>query len=351
MSLREQARAANPGFPWLSDDDAQAVSALMERNRWLLPGEAVTGVRRAGEGNMNLTLRVDTSARTVVLKQARPWVEKYDSIAAPWERSDFEQRFYERVRGVDRVAARMPRLLGADARSHALLFEFVEGARDLSSVYQGERLMPDDLDALARWLAALHQGVRGPVDPAFSNLEMRKLNHEHIYRLPIAGVPGFDLEQFEPGLAAAADQLRADGAFTELVSRTGARYLASGNCLLHGDFFPGSWLKSDAGVKVIDPEFCFWGDPEFDLACAMAHLVLSGHERSAWDTFGNSYRAANSLEVDSALMTRFAGIEVVRRLIGVAQLPIPPSSDGRRARWLERARRAVVSGSVSNLWT
>src|SRR2546421_5684303 len=41
----------------------------------------------AGEGNMNYTLRIGTSERSFVMKQARPWVEKYPHIAAPWDRA------------------------------------------------------------------------------------------------------------------------------------------------------------------------------------------------------------------------------------------------------------------------
>ena len=63
---------------------------------------------------MNLTLRVRTERRSVVLKQARPWVEKYDHIEAPWERSLSERWFYERVASIPEVAGHMPRLLASD---------------------------------------------------------------------------------------------------------------------------------------------------------------------------------------------------------------------------------------------
>jgi len=350
MGLREEYRVSHPDFPWLSASDPGPVAALLARNGWLEPGEQVRAVAKAGEGNMNLSLRVDTDRRSVVLKQARPWVEKYDMIAAPWDRSLHEQRFYQRVRDLAKVASRMPRLLGADAQAHALLLEFCPGASDLSSVYAGDRLTRDELETLADYLAALHRGTRGQPEPDFANVEMRRLNHEHIYRLPLAGVPGMDLERFEPGLTAAAQALREDPAYVEAVHRTGERYLGAGPSLLHGDYFPGSWLRTDPGLRVIDPEFCFYGDPEFDLGCVAAHLALSGHARTDWDAFANAYRSSTVRMLDTALTARFAGAEVMRRLLGVAQLPIPPSTDRRRAHLLERSRTAVLDGNAGSLW-
>ena len=46
---------------------------------------------------MNCTLRVTTTRRSFILKQARPWVEKYPQIAAPVERARVEAAFYAAV--------------------------------------------------------------------------------------------------------------------------------------------------------------------------------------------------------------------------------------------------------------
>ena len=81
--------------------------------------------------------------------------------------------------------------------------------------------------------------------------------------------------------------------------------------LLHGDYFPGSWLRSAAGLRIIDPEFCFFGPPEFDAGVMLAHMLLAGQARRV--AFPG---------LDRALVDRFAGIEIMRRLIGVAQLPL-----------------------------
>ena len=342
LPSRAEHEKANPEFPWLELGDLAGVRALLERLDWLLPEEQLVGAARAGEGNMNLALRLSTSQRSLILKQARPWVEKYDDIEAPWGRSLYEQRFYRRVERIDGVADRMPRLLGADAASATLLLEDLTDARDLLDIYAGGSLAPAEVEGLADYAARLHRSTRGHADPDFRNAEMRALNHAHIFELPHSGELDLPLDEYEPGLADAAGELRQDAEYGAALRAMGERYLLQGSCLLHGDYFPGSWMRSPRGVRVIDPEFCFWGDAEFDLGVAVAHFALARQDGRVVQIFLEPSAG------DPALVARYAAAEIMRRLVGVAQLPIPPSA-GWRAGLLEKSRRALLKSSLEPL--
>ena len=91
-------------------------------------------------------------------------------------------------------------------------------------------------------------------------------------------------------------------------------------------------LKTDAGFRVIDPEFCFVGPPEFDLGVLAAHWIFCGGQsnRAAVDRVVN----ASSQQVSEGLVFGFAGAELIRRLVGVAQLPLNADLQ-RRTKWLE----------------
>ena len=39
------------------------------------------------------------------------------------------------------------------------------------------------------------------------------------------------------------------------VTALGVRYLEDGDTLVHGDYFPGSWLRTGEGVRIIDGPF------------------------------------------------------------------------------------------------
>ena len=159
MSVRLDAMRAHPAFPWLEVGDCEGVRAFLAARGWLDQGETVLGCARAGAGNMNLTLRIRTDRRSVVLKQARPWVEKYDHIEAPWDRGLSERWFYERIATIPGVSGWMPRLLASDPAGRVLLLEDLEGASDMTGVYGGGRVEPEEVDRLALVLRALHDGL------------------------------------------------------------------------------------------------------------------------------------------------------------------------------------------------
>jgi 5-methylthioribose kinase len=286
--------------------------------------EEVGSVDRAGEGNMNLTLRVMTSERSFVLKQARPWVEKYPQIAAPVDRALVEIAFYEAVREVPEVRRSMPRLLGVDPDSRLLILEDLGEAHDFTKLYAGERLASATLDELIAYLVALHMSPGVTARRVFENRAMRALNHEHIFRLPLAADNGLDLDGFTRGLAAAAAELKGDDRYVAAVAALGREYLADGRSLVHGDYFPGSWLRTSSGVRVVDPEFCFLGPREFDVGFMLGHLHLAEQPAQTCEALLSGYRERAGV-VDPAFTVRakrFAGVEIMRRLIGVAQLPL-----------------------------
>ncbi|MEX0978467.1 MAG: phosphotransferase [Pirellulales bacterium] len=340
----------HPGFPWLSLDDPAGLELFLRSRGWLDASESVRSCEKPGDGNMNLTMRVRTDRRSIIVKQARPWVEKYDSIPAPWDRILFESRFYERIASIPAVSARMPQLLGVDTDARVLILEDLAGSQSLASLYRGEKLSEGDARSLAEYLSALHQATRGPADPAFENKAMRRLNHQHIFELPLAENNGIDLDQLENGLATAAGKLRDDAAYCGLIRHAGARYLSNGTVLVHGDYFPGSWLRTSKGILIIDPEFCFYGDAEFDLGCAVAHLRFAEQPREYAEVFLQAYSEhAGAGHVQTSLLACFAAAEIMRRLIGVAQLPLAALSVS-RAELLDRSRRAMVDQAWEELW-
>ncbi|MFT4605989.1 MAG: 5-methylthioribose kinase, partial [Rhodothermales bacterium] len=145
---------------------------------WLNATEEVVKMEKAGEGNMNLVVRVTTTERSFILKQSRPWVEKYPSIAAPGDRMLVEVAFYQAVSNHPAVSARMPAILAVDVDSRSAIIEDLGTASDCTDLYANGRIDPQPL---AAWLSQLH-GVQVPdaLKGQLQNREMRALNHAHI---------------------------------------------------------------------------------------------------------------------------------------------------------------------------
>ncbi len=301
--------------------DREGIEDYLRTQGWLEEDERVEAVARAGEGNMNCTLRLSVSARSFIVKQSRPWVEKYPAIAAPQDRVLMEANFYRAVAHCTEISERMPRLLGCDEDNYVVLLEDLGETADFTHIYNDgcEGLAP--LRQLCQWLSALHGAAfTSETRQRLENRSMRRLNHEHIYHFPLLADNGLDLDAVTPGLKACARRLIANGEYVDAVSQLGSLYLEDGDYLLHGDFYPGSWVSSSDDVWVIDPEFCFFGPGEFDLGILIAHLLLAGRELSYAHRVFTYY--ASSVTFDTELALRFAGVEIMRRLIGVAQLPL-----------------------------
>lgn len=338
--LRAQFAAAHPGVLLLEAGDRAGVEGYLLARDLVAGGELPSRIERAGPGNMNLTLRVALRGRSLILKQGRPWVEKYDHIAAPWGRTLIEGRFYEAVRSVPAVSSRMPELLALDPDNHVLVLADAGAAGDFTSLYAGRAVSEADLAELLGWLSAL-AGVAIPDElrSGFANRAMRQLNHQHIFSLPLAEQNGLDLDRISAGLARAADELKGDRAYCGRVRQLGTQYLADGSRLVHGDYFPGSWVRAADGIRIVDPEFCFLGVREFDYGVTLAHLALA---RAGIETARQVLAASGRERLDEAAVLGFAGVEIMRRLIGVAQLPLAYGLDGKR-RLLEVSRSLAMA--------
>ena len=326
-----------------------AVEAYLHRHGWIDSDVQVSALSKAGEGNMNLVLRAQLSdGRNVIIKQSRPWVEKFPSIAAPAERANVEALYYEKTAALDAIAACSPKLLQADPESHILLLEDLGDGADLSHLYAGDtELAGDTLAALTGYLSALHHNFRrNTCDFLIENAEMRALNAEHIFNYPFAAHDDFDLDQITPGLAAVSASVRSNAPLMARIDALHQRYLRNGDTLVHGDFFPGSFLQSGDAVKVIDAEFCFFGDPEFDVGVLLAHLMMAQQPGSVTDSLLASYEAPTGFS--EALCQQYAGVEVLRRLLGLAQLPVNLDLAQKTA-LVERASQMLMAGEEAGV--
>jgi 5-methylthioribose kinase len=302
--------------------------------------EPLLAIEKPGEGNMNYTLRLTTASRSIILKQSRPWVEKYPQIAAPWDRVIREARFYQLVSQTTALAGAMPEALDLDPISRVLATTDLGAATDFTDLYENAALETGEFHALGGWLSALHRAKFSASDrSSLINRDMRTLNHEHIYHFPLVPDNGLDLDAITPGLGELAKALINDTTYVQTVTALGKRYLEDGTVLLHGDFFPGSWLHAYGGVRIIDPEFAFFGLAEFDAGVFMAHLYLTGGSDAEVSALLEGYQPPAGF--DPRLMRQMAGVEIMRRLIGVAQLPLASDLDAKRA-LLELSRRLVL---------
>ena len=299
-------------------------------------GEKISQISIPGESNMNLVLRIETNQGSYILKQAKSYVRKYPQIPAPIHRIEIEYQFLKQLTGNSFLASLSPKVLQYDAPNHLMLLEDLGEGSDFLSLYGGQRqLKNEEVKHLVDYLMHLHQ-LQITNFPATG--AMRTLNHEHIFNFPFLEENGVDLDSIQPGLQEVSLSYKTDLLLKQGIQALGNRYLADGKVLIHGDYYPGSWLQVPSGIKIIDPEFGGLGDAEFDLGVFLAHLDLSQQA----EDLSAQVQIQYTLPVDWSLVQQYRGVEILRRLIGIAQLPVFLSLDAKKS-LLASARTYVMS--------
>ncbi|MFB9053469.1 phosphotransferase [Formosa undariae] len=306
----------------LHASEPDKLAHYLKKNDWISKDATLISLTKAGEGNMNCVLRVTTNTGSFIIKQSRGYVEKYPQIKAPENRVLTEADFYTKISKVQAIRNKMPKILGLDTLNNIMLLEDLGQANDFNMLYNLDKnISKEDISVLVSYLNILHQCFsKSEANDELANLEMRKLNYEHIFHYPFLEDNGFDLDTIQEGLQALATPYKNDAILKQKVEQLGTFYMTKGTYLLHGDYYPGSWLQTADGIKIIDPEFCYYGLREFDLGVFIAHLYLSNQEQSVIDKIAEEY--SDYHELNSSILNGFIGVEIMRRLIGLAQLPL-----------------------------
>jgi 5-methylthioribose kinase len=174
---------------------------------------------------------------------------------APVERNLYEARWMRRANAA--VPGATPALLGQDPTSGALAMQY---------------LTPADHPL---WKDQLRDGH---ADPAFAAAVAQRLVRIHAATASDPTVAAefptdaiFHAIRLEPYLLATA---RAHPDLAPELKTLAETTQANKRALVHGDVSPKNILAGPAGPVFLDAECAWWGDPAFDLAFCLNHLLL-----------------------------------------------------------------------------
>jgi 5-methylthioribose kinase len=321
MSPQEQFKSLYPQAIYLNYEHAHALLDLIYANGWLDPSDKILSITKPGEGNMNFVVRVKTDSTSIIVKQSRPWVEKYPQIQAPAERIFAETTFYKAMAANDFCNGFCPNMIGFDRVNFLLALEDLGEGTDCTFLYRRDASIKNvSLKSLIGFISCLHNASLGDAKTFPLNMALKKLNHTHIFHYPYLNDNGFNLDDIQPGLQAVSKKYKENTTLKDRLHYLGDIYLSIGSTLIHGDFYPGSWLSTPNGIKIIDPEFSYFGYPEFDLGVMMAHLKMAHVEDAKLNEVMRDYKFPAGFR--AALFKGFCGAEILRRTIGLAQLPL-----------------------------
>jgi tRNA A-37 threonylcarbamoyl transferase component Bud32 len=228
---------------------------------------------------------VRTSTGPVCVKRPLQQLRVASEWSAPLDRVTFEAMWLQLAGGIQSDAA--PTVIGIDHAAHVLVMEWLDP--DQHPVWKNA-LLTGNVDAttagtLGARLGAMHRHMRCELDdPA---------------RLA-AWAPAtalFEALRIEPYLITTAE--RSPLVRAELLALA-AGLRASATTIIHGDVSPKNVLVGPAGPILLDAECACIGDPSFDVAFLLNHLLMKSthlpeseaHLRTAAEQFWRAYQSS-----------------------------------------------------------
>jgi len=228
----------------------------------LAPDEAPVITALTG-GVSSEICRVDTLKGSLCIKRALAKLRVSADWSAPVERNHYE---VEWLRIAGRIAPdAVPQILAESVEDGVFAMAYLppEQYPVWKAQLRDGKIDPSTASAVGRLIGRIHAATANSTDTAAQ----------------FATDPIFHSLRLEPYLLATAlahpDCAAALGALTK---RTASTRLA----LVHGDVSPKNILVGRDGPVLLDAECAWYGDPAFDLAFCLTHLLLKGLWRPQW---------------------------------------------------------------------
>jgi aminoglycoside phosphotransferase (APT) family kinase protein len=235
--------------------DPQSAIVSFLRKAGLVEGENAPRLTALSGGVASDIWKIETGDRVFVVKRALPRLRVAQEWTAPVSRNASEVAWMQLAGSV--VPDAVPRVLADDPVVGVFAMEFLDPAD--SPVWKGE-LAKGKVDvafaaSVGRTIAAIHAAT------AHSESVAERFANDAV----------FDSIRLEPYLQATA---RAHPALEAALMGLARDTLATKLALVHGDVSPKNILVGPRGPIFLDAECAWFGDPAFDLAFCLKHLLL-----------------------------------------------------------------------------
>jgi aminoglycoside phosphotransferase (APT) family kinase protein len=236
--------------------------------------------------------RVEAAGRTFCVKRALPRLRVAKLWEAPIARSEHEWNWLNFAGTI--VPDAVPRPLAHDAELGMIAIAYLDPQRFpvWKQLLLDGTVQIDAAAAAARILARIHAASAG--NPEMAQFRTR----EAFYALRI-----------EPYLLESA---RQNPAVSDSLNHLAECTLATEIALVHGDFSPKNILIGPESPVILDAETAWYGDPAFDVAFCLNHLLLKYIARrqfataylACFDSFRAAYLASVTWEAPAELESR-----------------------------------------------
>lgn len=242
-------------MPTVMTESPDSITAEFLRTKFDLGTMADVKMMALTGGVASDIWKVDAHGRSFVIKRALAKLRVAQDWTAPISRNAGEVAWMQAAASI--VPAAVPRILAHDAGAGMFAMDYLEPG--VYPVWKAElragRVSPAFAARVGATLAAIHAGTAGNerIAKTFSDDDM------------------FQSIRLEPYLLTTA---RRHPDLQKILLRLAEGTLTTKLALVHGDVSPKNILVGPDGPVFLDAECAWYGDPAFDLAFCLNHMLL-----------------------------------------------------------------------------
>jgi aminoglycoside phosphotransferase (APT) family kinase protein len=326
------------GEPSDAVDRRPAIVSFL-RKAGLVAGESAPRLTAMSGGVASDIWKIETGDRVLVVKRALPKLRVAQEWTAPVSRNASEVAWMQTARGI--VPDAVPHVLADDPVAGAFAMEFLDPAD--FPVWKAElalgRVDVAFAASVGRTIAAIHAAT------AHSTSVAERFANDAV----------FHSIRLEPYLEATA---RAHPVLEASLMALSRETLATRIALVHGDVSPKNILVGAKGPIFLDAECAWFGDPAFDLAFCLNHLLLkctwvpASADRflAAYDALKDAYLERVTWERADAMEARTARLLpalLLGRIDGKS--PVEYITDERTKSRVRKVSTGLIASGAANL--
>lgn len=319
-----------------------------------------------GDGNINYIFRVtDTeTGKSVVMKQADKFLRS-SGRPLDLERNRIEAEILK-IQG--ELAPRfVPKVFKYDEVMYVIVMEDISNYKNLRKELLDGKIFPNFADEISTFLVEtllpttdliLDSAIKKDRVKKFINKELCDISECLVFREPYVNDKGRNIVLPE-NLEFVKEKLYDDIELRVEAAKLKNNFMNNAQALIHGDLHSGSIFINQNGLKVIDPEFSFYGPMGYDIGNVIGNLMfaminrkylmkdgpkkeefidwISGTIFTIFNLFIDKFRNKYNKLVKDPMYTNeefmewylsevladslgYAGLEIIRRVVGDAKV-------------------------------
>lgn len=235
-----------------------------------------------GDGNLNYVFRVVDSRtnRSIIIKQAGPVARISDEFIVSTDRNRIESEIlklqYELAPGL------VPHMYHYDPIMNCCVMEDLSDHVIMRKALLDHNQFPLFADHITTFMVntllmtsdiVMNHKDKKERLKRFINPDLCEISEDLVFTEPFYDCPRNEV--FEPTRAFAKSHLWDDEALLFETAKLKFEFMNHAQSLLHGDLHSGSIFITEKSTKIIDPEFAFYGPAGYDVGNVIAHLLFA----------------------------------------------------------------------------